>query len=88
MPAPQLDNDKAQIIKDDLTTGKDRPIWPLSCYAGPFASVTQHLIQAKWDPSKPPTDPDQGAPEFSPEEMRYKFYLASAANQRDAYVGI
>ncbi|KXT16046.1 hypothetical protein AC579_7095 [Pseudocercospora musae] len=82
--APQLDGEKARIVKDDLTI--DRPIWPLSCYAGPSPTVTQHLIQAKWHPSKPPTDPDQGAPEFSPEEMRYKFYLASAANQRDAYV--
>ncbi|EME78007.1 uncharacterized protein MYCFIDRAFT_79245 [Pseudocercospora fijiensis CIRAD86] len=45
-----------------------------------------HLQLAKWDPSKPPTHPDQGAPEFSPEEMRYKFYLATANNQRDAYV--
>lgn len=85
LAASQLDATPAERLKDDLTTGKERPLWPLSCYA-PVPDVTQHLIQAKWDPNKPPTDPDQGAPEFSPEEMRYKFYMAAAAGQQEAYV--
>ncbi len=57
-------------IKSDLTTGDERPIWPLSSY-GPGRDAPRQLLE--------------GSLEQSFEEIRLQYYLAKASGNTQSY---